>query len=237
MSAADLSVVIPALNEARMLPETLRRVRLVLPQASVIVVDAGSTDDTASHARQIGARVVSAPRGRGPQCRAGAQQSASTWLLFLHADTLLPLEAAPVIGRFQAQPNAQIATFRHRFTDGGILLNASAWLATRIDSVFTRFGDQGILIRRSFYEALGGFEAWPLFEDVALFQRARQSTRIHWLPATVETSARRFRARGVFRQRLLNARLMLNYLAGVSPFELAAQYQRPGSRPPSELAP
>ncbi len=227
MPATELSVVIPALNEAAILESTLGRVRRALPAASVIVADGGSTDDTARIAVQLGARVVSAPRGRGPQCRTGADQSTSPWLLFLHADTLLPLEAAAVIARFQEQPNAQVATFRHRFTDGGVLLNASAWLATRVDSVFTRFGDQGILIRRSFYAALGGFDVWPLFEDVALLQRARKSARIHWLPATVETSARRFRARGIVRQRLLNARLMVQYLAGVSPFKLAASYQHP----------
>lgn len=227
MSAANVSVVIPALNEAVMLPQTLGRIRAVLPHAAVVVADAGSTDRTARVATEFGAATVSAPRGRGPQCRAGAQITSSAWLLFLHADTLLPLDAASVIARFQAQPNAQIATFRHRFTDGGFLLNASAWLATRVDSVFTRFGDQGILIRRSFYDSIGGFDAWPLFEDVALLQRARKSTRIHWLPATVETSARRFRARGVLRQRLLNARLMIQYLAGVSPVELAARYRRP----------
>lgn len=227
MSAPELSVIIPALNEAAVLPQTLARVRLALPDARTIVVDGGSTDATPQLAAQGGATVVSSVRGRGAQCRAGAAVATSDWLLFLHADTLLPVRAAAVIAAFQVRPGAQVATFRHRFGDGGQLLNASAWLATRCDSVFTRFGDQGILIRRSFYEALGGFDAWPLFEDVGLLQRARRRTRIHWLPATVETSARRFHARGMLRQRLLNARLMVQYLAGVSPFELAAKYQRP----------
>jgi hypothetical protein len=138
--------------------------------------------------------------------------------------TLVPLEAEPVFHAFAANPAAQIGTFRVQFADGGKFLNTLAWAASRGDSVFTRFGDQGVLVRRSFYEAIGGFPPWPLFEDVALFQKARKLSRVHWLPARVPTSARRFNERGLFRQRLLNAELMLRYLAGASPFELAARY-------------
>jgi hypothetical protein len=123
-------------------------------------------------------------------CHTGATQTTSEWLLFLHADTLLPLEAESVFRTFAAKPAAQIGTFRVQFADGGRFVNALAWAASRGDSVFTRFGDQGILVRRSFYAALGGFPPWPLFEDVALFQKARKLSRVYWLPGYVFTSAR-----------------------------------------------
>lgn len=233
MTPEQLCVVIPALNEAAFIGPTLERVRRALTGVTVIVVDGGSTDETVSIAEQRGAIVVQAPRGRGVQCHAGALRAVSEWLLFLHADTLLPLEAETIIRNFAAKSSAQVGTFRVRFADGGRVLNALAWAATRSDSVFTRFGDQGILVRRSFYDALGGFPPWPLFEDVALFQRARKLTRIHWLPGNVITSARRFRARGIVRQRILNAQLMLRYLAGASPCELAARYQARDAEPKS----
>lgn len=224
MSAEQLCLVIPALNEAAFIGATLERIRVALPRSAVVVVDGGSTDDTVGIAMRAGATVVPAPRGRGAQCHAGALHTTSDWLLFLHADTLLPLEADKIIRVFTAKPGAQIATFPVQFDHGGKILNALARAATCGDSVFTRFGDQGILVRRAFYQMVGGFPPWPLFEDVALFQRARKLTRIHWLPGNVVTSARRFQARGIVRQRILNANLMLRYLAGASPHELAARY-------------
>ncbi len=232
MSHPRLCVIIPAFNEASMIGRTLERVRGALPLADIIVVDGGSIDGTTAIATEAGAAVIESPRGRGIQCHAGAIRATTEWLLFLHADTLLPLEAENVFHAFAANPTAQIGTFRVRFDDGGKLINALAWAASRVDSVFTRFGDQGILVRRSFYDTLGGFPPWPLFEDVALFQKARRLSRIHWLPGHVGTSARRFNERGLLRQRLLNAQLMLRYLAGASPFELAARYHARSARRP-----
>lgn len=223
MTTDQLSIVIPALNEAALIGRTLECVRGVTPHAVVIVVDGGSTDGTQALATRNGATLVETPRGRGIQCHAGALRADSEWLLFLHADTLLPIEAERVVAEFIGNPRHQLATFQVRF-DGNAFLNAWARLV-RFDSVFTRFADQGVLIRRRFYDQLGGFPPWPLFEDVALFQRARKLARIHWLPATVTTSARRFRNRGILRQRFLNAALMLRYLGGASPFDLAARYR------------
>lgn len=238
MSDNRLCVVIPAFNEAVLIGRTLDRVRMALPRARFIVVDGGSNDETPAIAARAGATIVRAPRSRGIQCHAGAMQATAEWLLFLHADTLVPLEAELVFQTFAANRAAQIGTFRIQFAGGGRFLNTLAWAASRGDSVFTRFGDQGILVRRSFYEMIGGFPPWPLFEDVALFQKARKLSRVHWLPGRVITSARRFNERGLFRQRLLNAELMLRYLAGASPFELAARYHsRSGLAPRREVMP
>lgn len=227
-----VSVIVPALNEAARLGATLERIRSVLPGATTIVVDGGSSDETPEIARRVGARVVEGVRGRGVQCHAGAAAATTEWLLFLHADTLLPPETGRIFADFAGRPDAQIGTFRVVFAEGGRVLNALTWIANRFDSVFTRFGDQGVLVRRSFYERIGGFPPWPLFEDVALFQAARKHTRIHWLPGRVSTSARRFNERGLLRQRLLNARLMLGYLAGESPIRLAERYRAAQRREP-----
>ncbi len=230
MNRDRLTVVIPTLNESRVLGGTLERVRMALPGATVVIADGGSSDETTVIAAHFGADVIHSACGRGIQCHAGAERTASAWLLFLHADTLLPRDAAAIFTAFSAPPKNVVGTFRVQFAGGGKLINALAWVASRGDSVFTRFGDQGILIRRSFYDAIGGFPPWPLFEDVALLQRARKHGRVPWLPGVVLTSARRFNQRGFFRQRLLNAHLMLRYLAGASPMELATRYERRSKR-------
>lgn len=222
---ADLAIVIPTLNEAESLPATLTAIRAGWPDAVVVVADGGSTDATLEIAADFDATVCrDLPRCRGAQLRVGADAAGDArWLLFLHADTRLNATAIAAAGVYMAKPYARLAMFRVRFDSPSRLLRFSAWW-TRFDSVFTRFGDQGILISRAAYDKLGGFQAWPLFEDVDLVRRARRSRPIDILPAAVTTSARRFERRGVWRQQMLNASLLLRFLAGVDPTKLARNY-------------
>ncbi|MEY2882152.1 MAG: hypothetical protein RLZZ15_4532 [Verrucomicrobiota bacterium] len=221
--ALSVSIVVPTLNEAPRIAATLARARAALPGAEIIVADGGSTDGTPEIAAAHGAQVIACARGRGVQLAAGAAQARGELLVFLHADTLLPPEAGAVIARHFARDAVRIGTFRLAFDGGGAFLRACAWL-TRFDSVFTRFGDQVIVVRREFYAEIGGFPPWPLFEDVELLRRARRVTRVWSLPASVTTSARRFHRHGVLRQQWRNARLLLRFLAGASPHALAAEY-------------
>lgn len=226
-----ISVIVPTLNEATRLADTLGRVRTALPGAELIVADGGSVDGTAEIARAEGARLAVSARGRGKQFAAGAARAQGEVLVFLHADTLLPRDAGEVLARAFADERVEIGTFRLRFDEGGWFLRGCAW-CTRRDSVFTRFGDQGIVVRRAFYARLGGFPEWPLFEDVELLRRARRLTRIVSFPACVTTSARRFRRGGALRQQARNAWLLLRFLAGVSPHRLAGEYSpEPPARP------
>ncbi|MBL9190143.1 MAG: TIGR04283 family arsenosugar biosynthesis glycosyltransferase [Opitutaceae bacterium] len=223
-----ISVVIPTLNEAASIAGTIRAIRAALPTAEIIVADGGSTDATLETAASAEALVISASRGRGPQQAAGAAAARGDLLLFLHADTLLPPEAGAVLARAFAQPAVRLGTFRLAFDRAGPFLRTCAWL-TRFDSVFTRFGDQAIVVRRDFYAELGGFPPWPLFEDVELLRRARRITRVWSFPACVTTSARRFRSRGPLRQQWLNGRLLLRFLSGTPPHVLAAEYRASAS--------
>lgn len=218
-----ISVIIPTLNEAAGLAATLGQVRSVLPHAEIVVADGGSTDGTTGIALAHGARLVSTPRGRGRQLAAGAEVAHAEVLLFLHADTRLPPDALAVIERGLADPRVRIGTFRLSFDSGSWFLQVCAWF-TRYDSVFTRFGDQGIVVRRDFYAQLGGFPAWPLFEDVELLRRARRLSRIISFPSAVITSARRYQRRGHLRQQWRNGWLLCRFLAGACPHALAAEY-------------
>lgn len=224
MPAPELSVVIPTLNESHHLPQTLKAVRAHWPNAQIVVADGASTDNTVALARDAGAVVVPVPApSRGHQLRAGAAVAAGEWLLFLHADTFIASDAAQAADAYRAQEHAQMAMFRIRFDTPSLLLRFSAWW-TRFDSVFTRFGDQGILVRRTWYDALGGFNAWPFLEDVDFARRSRRRRRVDVLPVALTTSARRFRHRGVMRQQLSNASLLLRFLLGASPHELRRYY-------------
>lgn len=224
MPLSQLSVVIPALNESARIADAVSRILTVWPSAQVIVADGQSTDETSALAQAAGAKVIPvAERSRGVQLRAGADAAESEWILFIHADTRLTDEAAQAAKAYLAEPQGRFAMFQIRFDTPTLLLCFSSWW-TRFDSVFTRFGDQGILIRRDFYTSLGGFQSWPLFEDVDLIRRARRQGRIDVLPAKVLTSARRFRRHGPLRQQMRNSFLLLRFLAGADPRRLARHY-------------
>jgi hypothetical protein len=178
-------------------------------------------------------RVLGAPRGRGTQCNAGARATTAPLLLFLHDDTLLPEAAARCLAAAFADADLGMACFRLRFDHRHPLLALYGWW-TRFDSRWTTFGDQAYVLRRTLFDAVGGFPDWPLFEDVELARRVRRHRRplgrIRKLPASVTTSATRYVRGGVLRQQMRNLWAMLRFFAGASPWQLAAAYERAGTR-------
>ncbi len=227
-SVTSFSVIIPALNEEAEIAGCVAAVRALDPDVEVIVADGGSSDRTVDLAAGAGAMVVRGPRGRGPQCNAGAARASGETLVFLHADTALPADAFGILRTLLADPTIEVAKFRLSFDTRDGLLDIAARLMW-YDSLLTSYGDQGIVIRRDLFERIGGFPDWPLFEDVRLFELARVLTDIHVVPAEVVTSARRFRENGVIEQLLHDFWLWLQYLVGVSPHKIARSYERRGA--------
>ncbi len=84
----SLSIILPAKNEAAGLAEVLPRLRALYPQAELIVVDDGSTDQTAAVAAAHGARVIHHPysMGNGAAVKTGARAGKGEVLVFLDAD-------------------------------------------------------------------------------------------------------------------------------------------------------
>jgi rSAM/selenodomain-associated transferase 2 len=220
----SLAVVIPVLNEARDLPlllEDLRALDRLVP-LDIVVVDAGSEDGTVASALAGGGRVVSAPRGRAAQLNAGARASSAEWLLFLHADSRLDLQAQRALVAALGDPAIQAAVFRYavdlspiwkHLVELGQALRETLWGLP--------YGDQGLLLRREWFDAVGGYPELPLMEDVAMIRALRRRVGVVRLPATILTSGRRYRRHGVLRTSLLHLILISLYGLGVSPARLA----------------
>ena len=188
-------MVIPTYNAALCLGKTLD---CVAPFKNIIVSDGGSSDETKDIAKEFGATLIESAKGRGAQLKAGFEAATTDWLLFLHADTQVDREAIVAVHRFvQESDNQQRAGyFRFKLDDNSPqaakLEETVAW---RCAKFALPYGDQGLLIRRNFLAALGGYAPIPIMEDVELVRRI---TKTHGenalinLEANAVTSADKF---------------------------------------------
>jgi rSAM/selenodomain-associated transferase 2 len=212
----SLSVIIPTLNAAGTLAHTLASVEGV---EEVIVVDSGSVDATEKLAGALGARVVAASRGRGPQLRAGAEATKGDWLLFLHADTSLDEGWKEAVAAFRGRPEClgKAAVFRFALDDPSHRARRlERMVAWRVRWLALPYGDQGLLIHRDFYNAIGGFRPIPLMEDVDIVRRIGRA-RLVVLPVAARTSAARWRKDGWLIRSSRNLGCLVLYFVGVSP--------------------
>lgn len=218
------SVILPAINEEKGIASCIESVRRAIPGVEIIVADGGSTDATRPEASRMGARVVVSTKGRGIQCNAGAKAARGNILIFLHADTILPDDAYFQLERYFLNPTCDAALFRMKFDHPSRWFTLYSWF-THFDSVFTSFGDQCIIVRRTLFEEAGGFPDWVLFEDLEFLRRARRlKKKIRKLPSYVTTSARRFVGNGIVRQQFYNIYFTAQFMFNVPVEDIAKQY-------------
>jgi len=221
-----LSIVVPALNEAAGITATLQALA-PLRQAGheVIVVDGGSTDATAALAAAHADQVRHSERGRARQMNAGAAAATGEVLLFLHADTRLPEQAAQAISA-ALQRGARWGRF------DVCIEGSSAWLPvvafmmnwrSRLTGIAT--GDQALFVQTALFRQLGGFAPLPLMEDIELTRRLCAVARPACLRERVHTSGRRWDTRGAWRTIWLMWTLRWRYWRGTPAEELARAYR------------
>jgi rSAM/selenodomain-associated transferase 2 len=194
-------------------------------QAEVLVVDGGSEDGTAEAARPLADRVLEAPRGRARQMNAGAAAARGEVLLFLHADTALPDDAAPLIRLGLAATGRRWGRFDVTIAGSHPLLAVVSTLMnvrSRWSGIAT--GDQAIFVARDAFAAVGGFPEITLMEDVAISGRLKALSRPLCVRSRAVTSGRRWERDGVLRTILLMWKLRFAYAMGVSPERLARRY-------------
>jgi rSAM/selenodomain-associated transferase 2 len=222
-----LSIVIPTLNEAEALPETVARARQVPEVAEIIVVDGGSSDATIEIAAQLGCRVISGPRGRGGQLRLGAAQAKGDVIVLLHADTWLPPEAGLAVLNCLRDPFVVGGGFWKTFREKNLLMAGSRLRCALRLYIFGRLmGDQTMFIRREILDAVDGVPDIPLMEEFELSRRLRSVGRLALAGATVTTSARRFAKLGILRTYWRMGHVTVRYYLGAPAHKLARIYDK-----------
>lgn len=200
---STVSVIIPTLNEADRIGDTLFALERTLVH-EVIVVDAGSEDATREIAAESECRLVTTDRpGRAAQLNQGASESEGTILLFLHADTVVPLLSIKHMKYAMDRADGFVGGgFARRFDSRSPFLAVTTRLAGLRSRLFGLFlGDQGIFVRRDAFDLLDGFrEDMVAGEDLDFSWRMRRLGKTVTISPPVRTSARRFRERGAVRQ-------------------------------------
>jgi rSAM/selenodomain-associated transferase 2 len=221
-----LSVIIPTLNEADCLPSLLADLNAQKDvKLEMIVADGGSSDDTLARCRPYNPVIVNAPRGRARQLNAGFRKATGDHLLFIHADTRI--EDPHLLAAAMAYWHKVLADAGHDRIAGHFPLRFTrsdtrhpvffryAEGKTHFNRINTTNGDQGFLLKRSFFKDLGGFDGGQHFlEDQKLAEKIRRRGCWITLPGHLSTSGRRFEAEGHHRRYILMSMLMALYSTG-----------------------
>jgi len=226
---AEVSVVIPTLNEAENIQRLLPLLLALVPAPQIIVSDGGSSDATLAIAHSFGVEGISGIRGRGHQLNAGGTRTTGDIILFLHADSTLPQESYQgMLQVLQDEPELAGGAFRFSLhhTEGlwPRIYECNVGLRNRL--LHLPYGDQGYFLRRTVWERGYHFAAQPLMEDVEWWERLSRDMEMRVLPWPVITSARRFRQRGYLASALRNLWTLTRYKMGVSSEILAKEYHR-----------
>jgi len=200
-------VIIPTFNEEQALPRTLNALFQQSGNFRVVIVDGESTDQTRELIRQKSkVAMLSTPKGRALQMNAGADYarkyclSPDDWLLFLHADTMLPEGALQHLNHLEADTTCQAGGFMHQFSGNDWRLRLISWL-DNFRCVRSRiiYGDQALFVRQGLFDTLGGFPPQTILEDVVFCKKLIAHTTPKLLTSPVVTDSRKFVQMGIWR--------------------------------------
>lgn len=219
----SVSVIIPTLNEEVCIGETISVLREQKPY-EIIVADGGSTDQTPQMAQDAD-QIVQGARGRAAQMNLGAAQATGDFLLFLHADCIPGEGALAQIERKLSRRSIIAGCYQMQVQSQGLLYRCIEYCATvRVKLTGIVYGDQGFFLRRSTFEAIGGFPEVRFMEDVKISLSLRKKGRMAVSSIPILVSPRRWEKTGIIRQTCRNWILTLLAATGIHPDSLAGYY-------------
>lgn len=220
-----ISIVMPVLNEAKELRNTLGRLKLSESE-ELIIVDGGSSDETMSIAREFTDKVYRTKTGRASVMNYGAVRAKGDIFLFLHADCVLPDNAFTLIRRALSSNEISAGAFYLRINCPGPrfrIIESAANIRSRTASLL--YGDQGIFMKRSTFSAIGGYSDIPLMEDLEISKKLREKGRLALISPPIKASPRRWLKEGILHTTLRDWTIAFSYtFLKISPVKLIRYY-------------
>ena len=229
-----ISIIIPVLNESENIVKLLAHLSNKTSAENsleIIVIDGGSTDDTAqlvagfSEKNSLSVRLITSEKGRAKQMNAGAKKAAGEVLYFLHADSFPPKDFDRYI-KTSLNEGADAGSFRMKFDSNHPVLKVSQWF-TKFNYKFCRGGDQSLFVKKAVFQQLQGYkESFIVYEDCEFIGRIYDEYTFNVINAYLTTSARKYRKNGTVTLQYHFTVIHLKKLFGASPENLSNYYQK-----------
>jgi rSAM/selenodomain-associated transferase 2 len=225
-SLLKVSIIVPTLNEAQGLNETLTQMQQLFPY-ELVISDGGSHDGTLEIAEEFTGHVVKGRTGRALQMNAGAQVATGDIFLFLHADSRIEPASYEKMLHLLGSSEKKI---------GGafsLCIDSDKWslrLITRLANLRSKYlgmayGDQAFFVKNSTFQQMNGFAELPICEDIDFFKRLRKLGPVILLKEKAFTSSRRWLKEGVWFTTLRNILIATLFKLGFPPRILTKWYQ------------
>lgn len=195
-----ISVIIPTLNEDSTIEKTLDAISRLVSVDEIIIVDAGSTDQTLEKIKDYDTvklikTVKTADANRGSQMHEGTKIATGNVFWFIHADTKPKQGSGGQIKKYMRYSEVVGGNFEILFEGKSVWARLLTWLYPHLRSIGLAYGDSAFFVRKEAYEVIGGFRGYPLFEDLDLYTRLKKLGRFVYITMPVSTSSRRFEKR------------------------------------------
>ena len=208
-------MVVPTLNEGRSLPGLLDHLAALPGRIEVIVADG----------HPLAPRVIAATGGRARQLNADAEASAGDILIFVHADSRLPVDAHASVVSACVDEGLVGGNFRLEFEGNDLFARGLSAFYRLCRRFGVYYGDSSIFVRREVFQSLGGLRELPIMDDYDFARRLERAGPTTCLPGPARTSARRWRRAGTARTVLSWLVIQALYWVGVPAARLAPLYR------------
>lgn len=222
-----LSIIIPVLNEAVNIEKCLSQFQNLF-DAEIIFVDGGSKDNTVELIEKNGFKVIKSPvKMRSFQMNLGAKNAQGDILLFLHGDSILPPNYFLLINNIFQQENTIAGAFCLKIDDNNKVFRLLELMVNmRSHFLSLPYGDQGIFIKKSIFQEMGGFTELAIMEDFELIKRLQKLGQIRIVSERIITSARRWQKLGIVKTTIINQLIIIGYYLRIEPQKLANFYRQ-----------
>jgi len=221
------SIIVPVLDEARLIGSFLRHLRQRAPGAEIIVVDGGSADATRELAADLCDQLIITECGRAIQMNAGARVAHGDVFWFLHVDVQIPSKSLDHIAQKLTDPSVAGGFFRIRLPRNHLVYRLSDNFAHYAGGLLRiRCADHGFFCRREVFATLDGFPEVPLMEDVEFFRAMHRCGRVCAIENRLLANPRHYEEVGRLWLTLSYGLIATLYILGTPLSILASIYKR-----------